>query len=331
MECQYDLSVVLIARNEEKNIAGCIQSVLKATSGLNAEILLVDSASRDRTVEIARGLGIKVLSIPPNADPSAALGRSIGARNSSGRHIQFLDSDMTVDPAWLPIALGYMAAAGQSVAAVAGEIRQNRTANPYREYRRRNLARMTRTDEPGELKSLYGAFMIRADVLHEVGSFDPWLKAHEEGELSDRIRAAGYRIVLLPRLACLHHVTSQEGLLRTLRRELCEYVTAGQFFRVSLRNGSSLSRLWQFKYCLMGAVLAVYGIAAFVVAVALSLLWLELLWLLALVLVGYALLIREERRLTYVFYYLAVYLSSWLFFLRGFLRPPREHRSTGRV
>jgi glycosyltransferase involved in cell wall biosynthesis len=329
MQHQYDVSVVLIARNEEERIGDCVTSVLEAIRGLDAEVLLVDSASQDRTVAIARGLGVRTLSIPADADPSAALGRRIGEQSCSGRYIQFLDGDMTVDTGWLSAALDYLAAADRSVAAVAGEIRQNRTANPHREYRRRNLARMTRASEPRELKSLYGAFMIRADVLREAGSFDPCLKANEEGDLSDRLRAAGYRIMLLPHLACSHHVTDCEGLLATLRHELHDYVTAGQFFRKSLRNGSFLFRLWQFKYCLMGAVLVVYGAVAVIVALACSMVWLELAWLAALVLVGGALLAREEHRFVHVLYYMAVYLSSWLFFLRGFLQPGREHRYTG--
>jgi glycosyltransferase involved in cell wall biosynthesis len=324
-----ELSVVLIARNEEQRIGDCIASVLEATRGIDAEVLLVDSASQDRTAAIARELGIRTLFVPGIAEPSAALGRRIGEQNCSGRYIQFLDGDMTIDPDWLLAALKYLAVADRSVAAVSGEIRQNPTTNPHREYRRRNLARMTTTHEPRELKSLYGAFMIRAGVLREVGSFDASLKANEEGDLSDRLRAAGYRIMLLAHLACWHHVTDCESLPVTLRHELRDYVTAGRFFRKSLRNGSFLFRLWQFKYCLMGAVLAVYGAVAVIAAFAFSLIWPELAWLTALLLVGGALAIREERRLTHVVYYIVVYLSSWLFFLCGFLQPGKEHRSRG--
>lgn len=51
------LSVVIIAYNEERNIARCINSV----AGLAAEVVVVDSYSTDRTVEIATGLGAKVV------------------------------------------------------------------------------------------------------------------------------------------------------------------------------------------------------------------------------------------------------------------------------
>jgi len=52
-----DLSVVMISKNEEKNIRRSLQSVSFAD-----EIILIDSQSEDRTVEIARELGAKVFS-----------------------------------------------------------------------------------------------------------------------------------------------------------------------------------------------------------------------------------------------------------------------------
>jgi glycosyltransferase involved in cell wall biosynthesis len=47
------LSVVVITLNEEKNIGRCIESVKRVAD----EIIVVDSFSQDRTVEIARALG----------------------------------------------------------------------------------------------------------------------------------------------------------------------------------------------------------------------------------------------------------------------------------
>lgn len=51
------LSVVIITLNEEKNIGRCIQSV----SPVADEVIVVDSFSADRTVEIAWSLGAKVV------------------------------------------------------------------------------------------------------------------------------------------------------------------------------------------------------------------------------------------------------------------------------
>jgi len=49
------LDVLIITRNEEANIAGCLQSVCWAD-----ELFVVDSLSTDRTAEIAKAMGAQV-------------------------------------------------------------------------------------------------------------------------------------------------------------------------------------------------------------------------------------------------------------------------------
>lgn len=51
------ISATIITFNEEKNIERCIQSLL----GLAEEIIVVDSGSTDKTVELASSLGAKVI------------------------------------------------------------------------------------------------------------------------------------------------------------------------------------------------------------------------------------------------------------------------------
>ena len=53
------LAVIILTRNEEKNIHECIASVDFAD-----EIIVVDSGSEDRTCEIAEKLGAKVYQHP---------------------------------------------------------------------------------------------------------------------------------------------------------------------------------------------------------------------------------------------------------------------------
>ena len=52
-----DLTAIVLTKNEEKNIAACIKSV----AGFCKRVLVVDSGSTDRTVEIARSLGADVV------------------------------------------------------------------------------------------------------------------------------------------------------------------------------------------------------------------------------------------------------------------------------
>jgi glycosyltransferase involved in cell wall biosynthesis len=51
------LSLIIIALNEERDLSACLESV----KGLVAEIVLADSGSTDRTLEIARSAGARVI------------------------------------------------------------------------------------------------------------------------------------------------------------------------------------------------------------------------------------------------------------------------------
>lgn len=83
-----ELSVIIPCCNEERNIGECIESVRWAD-----EILVVDSFSTDRTVEIARSLGAQVLQHEYES-PGAQKNRALGHAKHSW--VLFLDADERV-------------------------------------------------------------------------------------------------------------------------------------------------------------------------------------------------------------------------------------------
>jgi glycosyltransferase involved in cell wall biosynthesis len=58
------LSIVLITQNEEANLPRTLQSVMPLVREGRGEIIVVDSGSTDRTLEIARSFGAKIFSEP---------------------------------------------------------------------------------------------------------------------------------------------------------------------------------------------------------------------------------------------------------------------------
>src|SRR5438270_7430035 len=54
------LSVVLITHNEEGNLARTLESVMPLVRNDQGEIIVVDSGSTDRTIEIAKSFGARV-------------------------------------------------------------------------------------------------------------------------------------------------------------------------------------------------------------------------------------------------------------------------------
>lgn len=86
------LSVILIARNEEKRIARCLKSI----TGLADEIVVADTGSTDRTPEIARTLGARIVDEPWQDDFARARNRTI--REAGGAWLLWLDADDLVPP-----------------------------------------------------------------------------------------------------------------------------------------------------------------------------------------------------------------------------------------
>ncbi len=166
--------------------------------------------------------------------------------------------------------------------------------------------------------------MIRADVLREVGSFKVHLKALEEAELSDRIRAAGYRMVLLPYLMCRHHVKEGERFLYALRRALLAGIAGGEVFRKSLGTSSFPFRLRQFKGSFAAAGFVLYGLIALVSTLVFRSAWPGLSWCLLLALLYFLFVVREKGRFRHALYFLIAFLSSWIFFFYGLFKSGRQ-------
>ncbi len=87
------ISLCMIVKNEEKFLPGC----LKTVKGLVDEIIVVDTGSTDRTMEIAREYGAKIFEHPWQNDFSFHRNQSIDY--ATGDWILILDADEELDPA----------------------------------------------------------------------------------------------------------------------------------------------------------------------------------------------------------------------------------------
>ncbi|RPH34855.1 glycosyltransferase [bacterium] len=181
-----DLSIVIICRNEEAAIGACIESLLEETSGIEREIILVDSASTDRTVEIAKKYPVAIVCIDPKAMLTPSAGRYLGTLRATGEYILFVDGDMILIRDWIQKALACFGDA--SVGAVAGRLfRVFPGEQPN--YNHGDASPL------GPVDRLGGAGLYRRSVLGKAGSFNPFVKGEEERELGYRIIRSGYKIL----------------------------------------------------------------------------------------------------------------------------------------
>ena len=86
------LSLTMIVKDEEEMLPGCLEAIADAVD----EIVIVDTGSTDRTVEIAESFGAKVVHFPWNG--SFADARNVSIENATGDWILYLDADEHLVP-----------------------------------------------------------------------------------------------------------------------------------------------------------------------------------------------------------------------------------------
>lgn len=198
LETPLSLSVVVIGRNEGDRLVSCLESVARM-SGLRQapEVIYVDSASSDGSVERAARLRAKVISLTPDR-PSAAAGRNAGWRAARGDIVLFLDGDMIIVPDFVGRALSEFKDPGIGI--IFGDCRES---NPQGSIYNRILD-LDWIVPLGPAEFCGGAALIRRDLLERVGGYKETLIAAEDTELCSRIRALGYTVLHVDRLMVRH-------------------------------------------------------------------------------------------------------------------------------
>ena len=108
------VSVVIPCLNEAENIVECVTRARRvlAESGVQGEVIVADNASEDRSAELARGAGARVVHEPRRGYGSAYLAGFSAAR---GDYIVMADADLTYDFGDIPKFVEEMDAGGQLV------------------------------------------------------------------------------------------------------------------------------------------------------------------------------------------------------------------------
>jgi len=101
------LSIVVPAYNEERGIGPTLEELLPIARSIDAEVIVVDDGSRDRTAEIAAGFeGVRVMRHDENRGYGASL--KTGIRFATGEIICITDADGTYPNARIPELLEWI-------------------------------------------------------------------------------------------------------------------------------------------------------------------------------------------------------------------------------
>ncbi len=293
-----ELSVVVVTYNEEDRIRSCLESILSSCSDFKTcEIILIDSNSSDRTVDIAAEYPITLAQIPDDRLTTPSAGRYVGTKFANAPAILFVDGDMILNEDWLEEAFALLEE--PEIAGVDGQLNEPREDG--------NIV---------ETDAVRGVALYDAEILQEVGGFDPYLQSMEDIHLGYTIRDAGYTLLRLPSVAGYH--PTRPTVTEPLRRWKRGYmIGTGQVIRKSLDNPRLLiqycSRL---RYMLIVIIWLVIGLGS-MLAIPLFLTW-SLISLVGVGLVATKLGLRE----TFGFFFGKIIGTTG--FIRGLLAPPKD-------
>lgn len=209
------VSVILAVRNEAAHLPRCLMALARQTyPSERLELLIVDGGSTDSSVAIARAFtrNWATASLLDNAARLTPAGFNTGIRAARGDVIVILGARAAITPDFITESVAALARtgadavggvvesrpAGDGSAVVAGAVALA-LRSPFgvgdARYRYTTVEQETDTVN-------YGAY--RRDVFERIGLFDETLQWVEDDEFNYRLRAAGGRLVVSPRIKVVY-------------------------------------------------------------------------------------------------------------------------------
>jgi len=191
------LSFVVPAYNEEAYLPACLESILAQTGELGdaVEIIVVNNASSDRTLQVAMGFkGVRVVDEPRKG---LTFARQAGFAASSGELIANVDSDSRLTEGWVKTVLAEFAAEPKLVALSGPFIYYDMSPNQrvsvrifyaiaYLVYALNRWVLRAGSMVQG------GNFVLRRSALEQIGGFDTSISFYgEDTDIARRMNQVG--------------------------------------------------------------------------------------------------------------------------------------------
>ena len=217
---QYSASIIVVNYNGQEWLPALFRS-LESQSRSDFEVIMVDNASTDDSVEYVAREFPQVKLVRSQANVGFAQGNNLGVTHARGKYIVLLNSDTVAERDWLN-ELVRVIDSDDSIGAVVSKIYHGQSSETFdcagarfnsigfcwgRGARQKDMGQF---DEIEEVPAGTACSMIvRREALNGEPLFDEsFFMYYEEFELSLRIREAGYRIVYAPS-SIVHHRRNQ--------------------------------------------------------------------------------------------------------------------------
>jgi len=213
------VSVIVLNWNGKRFLKDCLSSLGKQTYG-KLEVIFVDNASTDGSVEYVKKSFPKVKVIVNSENLGFAEGNNVGIRKAGGEYIILMNTDTRADENWVS-QLVKAAESGEKIGMCASkemDFEREGILGSTGVFLTKDVVGVNRAcgardegqfDEVEEVFSAHGSSMlVKKKMLDDVGLLDAdFFMSNEETDLAWRARLRGWKCVYAPK-AVIYHVGS---------------------------------------------------------------------------------------------------------------------------
>ncbi len=225
-----DVSIIIVGWNTRDFLRGCLQSLRDESGGVKSEVIVVDNASSDGSVEMIEREFPEVRVIRNAENRGFAAANNQGMAVASGRYVLLLNPDTRVLDRAVEKAVAFADAhpeagvVGCRTLLADGSIQYNcymfpsllnlalslsRLPGLFPKSRFFGRARMTWWDyeSPKSVDVVAGCFMlVRREALEQVGSMaEDYFMYSEDTDWCWRFKQAGWQVLYTPEPAIVHY------------------------------------------------------------------------------------------------------------------------------
>lgn len=251
------VSILVLNWNGERFLKPCIASLLK-TQYRNFEIIIIDNASTDSSVEIIKSFLKPVKYVLNSKNLGFAEGMNSGFKAATGKYIVTLNNDITVEPSWLnrPIEvfennsrIGVVCCRQMQslkpdvIDGLYHQINSDLSITPVGAGELFNPLNPAHAREGFILSANGGSSIIRKQLIEQTGGFDETFFAYlEEVDLCFRAFLKGWKMYYCPSSVVYHLGSASFSKIRHMKCYLREKNRV-LFFYKNLPLSLILSRL----------------------------------------------------------------------------------------
>lgn len=223
------VSVIVVTKDRKKEVLQCLASIFAQTYN-PLEVILVDNASTDDTLDSVSKKFPKTIIIKSTKNTGGAGGRNLGIDKASGKFLLFMDDDTRADQDMIKELL-LILKKGKDIGIVQPKI--------YIKERKKTLQGVGhginlltgrvyglgvgevdrgQYDKNMEIPLAGCTWMVKKDVVDKIGKYDEdYFIPYEDSDFSQRARKAGFRVLLAWKAKVWHRGPKKSGISPNLQ------------------------------------------------------------------------------------------------------------------